>query len=357
MRHLRQAGSLFVIVAMLGAGGGAMPARAQADGEVTHVEAGRVLSKNRDARISVEGGAIVEMQGFVNEIQRAFYDATGDTYKQNPEGYDLSDFQIDDGYAVLGISFEKAWKYFAFEGRVLGMDPKTEATARRNYYLSVGDVSFNGQSYDYIKIPEGTPFTAEFVGALFELNALVTPVTFWISQNSRFAPWIGVGVYGLAGTYDLDAGPATGTTIYQNPPETFVVGGHADGSIVGALPELVIGGELVYGEDDATQLLLQTYFGVFTYSGASGYFTSKDQRYDKHADIDHWHLRVRGAFDMPLKSGFVLTAGLQLDMVDTQATFTQTATTREEIIARRERYDKEGEVKMTILTGFVGLAF
>ncbi len=321
-------------------------------------QAGRMLEDERDARVSIVGGSIISMEGFVNETHRALYDVTGNTYKQNPEGYDLdTDFEITSGGAVVGLGFEKAWKYFTIEGQVLGMNPQTDSTARRNYYLTVGGVDFNGNTYDHIKISAGTPFHAEFIGAMFDLNALVTPFSIQLGPTARFSPWVGLGVFGLAGSYEIDAGDPTGTTFYQNPPEEFVIGGQAEGDAIGALPELVIGGEFVFGDAAATHFALQGYFGFFTYSGSSGYFSNSDQNYDKHADIEHAHARVRGALDIPLESGRVITGGVQYEYVDTQATLKSTADTPEEILARQERYDKEGDITMSILTAFVGLAF
>lgn len=320
--------------------------------------AGRTLGDDRDARINLELGTIVEMKGYVQETTRALYSVTGNTYKNDDAGrLDLNDFDVNGGTDLIGLSFEKAWTYITVDGKVMAMHPETDAVAQRNYYLSVAGVEFNGIDYDHIKIPEGTPFHAEMEGALFEFDTLVTPVTIWMSETARFTPGVGLGLFGLAGTYDIDAGPATGIVQYQNPLEDFVVGGHASGSFAGGLPELVGGGELEFGEDEGVHVAVQGYAGWFGYSGGSGYFTSADQDYEKHADIDHLRLRARALVDIPLGNGPELSLGASYEVIDTSGMLKQDATTDEEILARQERFDKKVDFQMTMATVFVGLAF
>lgn len=328
-----------------------------ADAARAEVGAGRGIEPDRNTRFGVTGGALLNLEGFVEETTRPLYYVTGNTYKLNPESYDETDFNADSGYWLLGLEFEQAWKYVTFKTQVLAMNPQADAVARRNYYLTVGEISYNGQEYDHQKIPEGTPFTADLEGMMVEMDLLLTPLYVKFSETSRFTPWIGIGGFGILGSYEIDAGPATGTTVYQNPPKDFVVGGTSEGTVVGGLPELVLGGELVFGEAEWRHFGLQGQVGYFAYDGTDAYFSSRESEYDKNAEIEHWHFKARAFYDAPLVNGTVLTLSVQFEQIETKAEIRQTADTPEEILARQERYDKNVDFSASMLTGTVALAF
>jgi hypothetical protein len=328
-----------------------------ADAARAGVGAGRGLEQDRNTRIGVAGGALLNLEGFVEETTRPLYYVTGNTYKLNPESYDETDFNADSGYWLVGLEFEQTWKYVTFKTQVLAMNPQTDAVARRNYYLTVGEINFDGEEYDHQKIPAGTPFTAELEGMMVGVDLLVTPLHVMFTETSRFTPWIGIGGFGILGSYEIDAGPATGTTVYQNPPKDFVVGGTSEGTVVGGLPELVLGGELVFGEKDWRHFGLQGQVGYFTYDGTDAYFSSRESEYDKNAEIEHWHFKARTYYDAPLANGTVLTLSLQFEQIDTEVEIRQTADTPEEILERQERYDKNVDFSASMLTGTLALAF
>jgi hypothetical protein len=321
---------------------------------------GREVSETRDVKLRGIVGTVSEMSGFVQETTRAFYDASDQQFKQDlAERFDFNDFNVDGGYATVGVGWERIWKYFTLQIDLLFMNPETDAVARRNYYIDVDDVSFNGRSFGNIKIPEGTPFSVDIFATLTEVNALYTPFTFKPSDSFQFTPWIGLGLFLFLGQYDIDAGPATGVTQYQFPLEDFVVGGSAEGYLGAGLPELGIGGEVVLGDTsgkDSARLSLQGHVGVLQYDGGTGYFTTSDHR-EKDVDIDHVHSWVQVALEIPLKSGRTMSFGGKYDVISSDAEITSEPGTIEEIIARRERFDKQIEFEMTTATGFVGITF
>ncbi len=323
------------------------------------LEAGRGIEADRNTRFVLQAGMIAELDGFVQETTRAFYDATGREVDQaDAERFDFSDFDAGSGDLVLGFTYEQAWKYITFQLRVLGMNPQADSVARRNYYIDVDEVYFNGVKYENMQIPEGTPFSAELLSAYVGMQLLYTPFHLHFTENTRLSPMVGIGATAFVGTYDIDAGPARGVIQYQNPPEDFVVGGSAKGTIAGGLPELVLGAEFVFGEPEGyMRAALHGQVGFFAYDGSSGYFTTSSRGYEKNADIDHLRVRVGATLDIPLESGSVVTLGLEYETINTEATLEQDASSTEEIIARRERFDKEVDFSMALVTGFIGLAF
>lgn len=318
---------------------------------------GRDIGDKRDFQVRVVAGQVMELEGFVEETTRAFYDATDQSFKQaDAERFDLDDFEVDGGFATVGFSLERAWKYITFQFDLLGMNPTTDAVARRNYYISVDEVTFQGRQYENMQIPEGTPFSADIFGTVVGLNGLYTPFSYRPSPNVRFTPMIGLGLFLFFGTYDIDAGPARGTTLYEFPPEEYVVAGSAEGFLGAGIPELVLGGELVFGAPDKVNFAVQGTFGYFAYDGSTRYLTTSDER-EKNADIDHFHTRLRLALELPMKSGRAFTVGAQYELIESDAYISSKAGTVEQIIERRERFDKDIDFRLSAGTGFVGLTF
>jgi len=319
--------------------------------------AGRVLPPERDARAWVAGGSIVSIEGTVRETSRLYYEVTGQQENQLlREDYDLGDFGMDSGYPTFGMATETAWKYFTLQCDFLLLDLDTESTAVRNYYIGVGSVEFGGQDYEYMKIAEGQPFSAEFTGAKLDLCGLITPFTFRAADNFCATPWLSVGMFLAAGSYELDAGPATGLVQYQNPSETFVVGGRADGFVGAGLPEIGLGGELRFGSEGAPNLVVQANYAVCRYNGGTGWLTTASHR-EKDVDLDHTNIKAICAVEIPMRNGRTVSIGVQLQAIDTEAKITSQGGTTEEIIAQRERFDKDVDFRMVIVTGAIGLRF
>jgi len=61
--------------------------------------------------------------------------------------------------------------------------------------------------------------------------------------------------------------------------------------------------------------------------------------------------------EIPMKAGKNFTAGLQYQAVESDASITSKPGTTQEIIARRERFDKDVGFKMVSLTGMLGFTF
>lgn len=321
------------------------------------IRAGRDLPAERDAGLRITAGAIVSIRGSVEETSRLFYTVTGQQASQlTREDYDIEDFGMDGGYATLGLSTETAWKFFTLQSDFMLLDMDTESTAIRNYYIGVDSVSFGGVDYDYMQIPAGRPFTANLTGAILEMRGLITPFTFHSADSFRATPWLSLGLFVMGGSYEINAGTATGLIQYQNPPETFVVGGTADGSVGAGLPEIGVGGELRFGRDDAAHLVIQGNFAVCRYNGSTDWLTSASHR-EKDIDLNHMNIKAAASLEIPFESGRALSAGIHLQLIDTEATVTSQGGTVQEIIAARERFDKEVDFRMLSAGGSLGLRF
>ena len=182
-------------------------------------------------QLRLQAGAATRFEGMVAETTRKLYDVTGHTWKQDTaETYGTSDFDLDGPYGLFGLAGEAQGRFFGFRLETAFFQASTRTTARRDYYLGIGnDIEYGGRSYDHLKIPAGTPFEAELTGNMTELNLRLLPVGFAGGDRWHVDPSLEVGVLFFGGKYEIDAGPSTGTTQYQNPPEDFVVGGRATG--------------------------------------------------------------------------------------------------------------------------------
>ena len=319
--------------------------------------AGRDIEEGRDFSVGITAGQITSFDAVVQETTRAYYSVVGRTESQlDAENYSLNDFDMDEGCVTLGLSMEKMWKFFTLQVDAAFMQPDTDTVARRNYYIEVGDVVYNGRSYDHMKIPEGTPFSVEATAGIIEIRGLFTLFTFRPTENVRLTPWIDLGIFGFGGDYDINAGPATGVVQYQTPLEDFVVGGQASGFGGLGLPEYGLGGEVRIGNARSMQLVLSGHYAMCEYEGSTGFLTTNDHR-DKDIDLDHRNVRLRCSLEFPLKSSRALTVGIQYQSIESDALISSSATDPTVILARGERFDKEVHFEMESLQAMVGLTF
>ena len=351
-RGWRPSAGILLLAVLVPAGPG------EADEPAGAFRAGRSEPGSRDFRISAALGTLSEIQGAVEETTRAYYDATDQTFKQDfAEAYDLNDFDITDGYTTIGFSLESMWKYFTLQLDTAIFNAESDTVAKRNYYIGVGeDIEFQGQGYDNLLIPEGTPFRMEMIAAVIELRGLYTPFTYAPNESIRVTPWVGLGLFGFVGQYDIDAGNPSGVTPYLYPPEDFVIGGQSEGLAGLGLPEIGMGGELRLGREGGANVILQMHYAVCRYDGSTKYIVSSRHR-EKNADIDHVNMETRCMLEFPMAENRAFLLGIQYQYVESEADITHAATTEEEIIESRERFDKRVDFKMEALTAMAGVTF
>ena len=321
------------------------------------VEWGGCLEPGRNQNLRITGGAVLDFQGMIAETHRKLYDVTGHTWKQdNALTFDSSDFNLHGPYGTAGFSLDMAWKFVRLQIDSSFMSPSTEATAKRDYYIAVGeDIEYQGQNYDHLMIPAGTPFTADLTGNLTDLNFLLVPVGFNAGNVLRLNPSLDAGLLLFGGQYDIDAGATTGTKTYQYPPEEFAVGGESSGFAVIGAPQWGPGVQLRLGRADGIQLDLQVHYLFAHYDGPLSWINTADHN-EKNANFDHKNLRVRGQIEIPLRR-VAVSLGVQVQWIDTDGSITSTATDPAEILARQERFDKDFSLKVTSVMGTLGITF
>lgn len=330
------------------------PARVSAGSFV----AGRDIPKGRDFSFKFTIGSIMDLQGEVQETNRRYYDVVGLPEKQEfREDYDLADFGMDGGYAAYGFALENMGRLWTLQCDMSAMNPSTTSTAKRNYYIHVSDVSYGGESYEYMKIPQGTTFSVDMLAILGEIRGLCTPVTFKPSNSFRFTPFVDIGLFIFYASYDVDAGASQGVVQYMNPPEDFVVGGQATGSLAAGLPELGAGAEFRIGPDDGANFVLQANYAWLDYNGSTEWLVSSDSR-AKHLELEHMNTKVRCAIELPMAKGRAMSLGVIYHVIESDASITSDPDlTDEEVIERREKFDKDAVVRIESFLATLGFTF
>ncbi|MFH0954055.1 MAG: hypothetical protein V1873_06975 [Verrucomicrobiota bacterium] len=324
---------------------------------------GRNLENRNAASLSARVGSILSVDGTVRETYRPFFDVTGQDWKQKyAKEYTLDELGFTDSYPTYGLEFEKMWKYVTLRVNGMYVNPSSSTTAeRRDAYISVNEVKFEGKSYDHMVIPKGQAFDADMQSGFFGLRTFVTPFTlepedYW----AQFVPSIYVGIFGFVGSYEIDAGPAQGLTTYELPPHTYVIGGTGKGDAALAIPEIGIGGELTLGLGERrgrnVNLVVQGHYSLFQFQGSTSDL-GIDTRYDKLLDLDYDNYEARVLLEIPMTDGLDLIFGAGYQYVKAFATVEAAAESAEEIIRRREKFDKEISFKMSAVTGMIGIRF
>lgn len=320
-------------------------------------EWGGSFPPGRAQHLRLMGGAVVGFEGMVAETTRKLYDVTGHTWKQqDAETYDASDFNLDGTYGLFGLSCDAMWSFVGLQFDTAFFRPSTRTTARRDYYLAVGeDIDYQGNSYDHLLIPKGTTFDAELAGNMSELTFRLVPVGFKAGESLRVNPALGLGVLFFGGQYEIDAGETTGVKTYQNPPEDFAIGGRSSGYAGLIAPQWGPGLEIHLGDGEGLGVGFQIDYLLFDYDGSTSLFTSADHR-EKNVDFSHRNLRFRGQIEIPMKRT-ALNLGLQVQLIETEGTVTSQATDPQEILEKQERFDKEFTFEVETVLATLGLTF
>ncbi len=316
--------------------------------------------ENRDSQWRLYFGAITSIKGTVDETFRAFYAATGQDYKQSlAESYDLTDFNVDGPYTTIGFHYDHAWKYWAFKWDMLFFDISTDATAKRDYYIGVGDdISYGGRDYDHLMIAKGDDFSIDLLGTMSDFMFSFTPITFFYGGDDamRLTPSLDLGIVLVGGQFNIDDGNPRGSTVYQNPPVDFVIGGESKSFIGAGAPKIGLGATFVAGRDGDPQWVSHAEFGYFSYDGSTKAFTSSSHR-EKELDISMFSLSAETGFVLPLGNALALTGGLRLQFLSIEGEIRSKDKDAAEVIAARERFDKSVDFTMTTAMVYLGLTY
>ena len=315
---------------------------------------------NRNSQWRRYFGAITTIKGTIDETFRAFYAATGQDYKQAlAESYDLSDFGVDGPYQTIGFHYDHVWKSWAFKWDMLFFDISTEARAKRDYYIGVGkDISYNGRKYDHLMVPKGDDFSIDLFGAMTDIMFSYAPITFFYGENEdmRLIPSLDLGLVFFGGQFEIDDGNPRGTTVYQNPPVNFVIGGKSESFIGGGAPKVGGGATFIKGRDGDPQWVSNVNLGYFAYDGSTKLFTSSNHR-EKELDVNMFTLGAETGFVLPLGDAVALTGGLRLQFLSLTGEIRSKDKSQAEVIAARERFDKSVDFTITTAMVYLGLMY
>ena len=316
---------------------------------------GRNLKDRKTFEVDVTAGKVVNIKGSVEETIRPYYQQIGDDTQG--ESYTLSELGLDGKKATFGLGIEQKWKYITLEVGGFYYNPTSNTTALRDYYLGISnDIEYQGKEYEYMMIPEGQPFTADLKSVFCELDILITPITLAPSPNLEFVPFFYLGITGIFGTYDIDAGPPTGTTVYEDPPRDYVIGGRTDGWMGAGMPGVGLGGEIRIGPPDGLRLVLEGRYVLFRYNGSTDYIPVSI-RHEKDLDLDYDNYEAKVQMELPLSEKLDIVLGLSYEYVKIDAEATAIEKSPEEIEDEREKFDKKINFELSEFHGFVGLKF
>ena len=341
------------------------------------IYAGRAFDNEgeRPMTVNLTLGQFNLNSGKVEETRRAYDNNDEPTdYESYLSSYDFDDLGLIGSYPTYGLNFEKQWKYFTFraEGSYIQLDTSAVADMHptasdvedraKGYYIGVDEVSYGGETYEYMFIPNGQEFSAKVDGGTVAIRGLITPFSFGNYEDVvTFSPWLHLGVYAVAGSYTIDAGPARGTVEYEVPPETYVVGGSGEGDVAAALPEIGVGGELRIWlgrmrNGDAV-LSLQGDLAYLTYDGSTGDL-GIDQRNEKEIDLTYQNLELSATLELPVSQKFDMVMGITYRVLTLDADLNSMNRDEEAQEAYyHEKYDKHADMDSSFLYGSVGLRF
>ncbi|MGD9873201.1 MAG: hypothetical protein AB7T27_02915 [Kiritimatiellia bacterium] len=325
------------------------------------VYAGRAMDPlDEDFSITLKPGLITAISGYVKETKRAYTDIPGSQldYAHYLENYDLEELGFDESYGSLGLGIEKNWRYVTFLLDFSYFEANATATAENEpFAIGVEDVEFEGQSYDYMYIPQGSSADIELQAGTAELGLLLTPFCISTEEGFDFSPWIRGGLLTMAGSYTIDAGPAQGVRTYEYHPYPYVIGGTGEGWAGIVMPEWGFGGEMrIWLNPEGTKIICSGNYMMLDWAGSSESL-GVDARNAKDIDLSYKSIDLTALLEHPLSDGVDFLIGGSFRHLETDATIEAQHKTAEEQDAAREKYDKEASFEMNIFYLLVGLRF
>lgn len=315
---------------------------------------------NRDVQWRLYLGSIFSIDGSVDETFRAFYAATGQDYKQSlAESYDLGDFNVEGPYYTLGFHYDCSWRYWAFKWDTLFFDISADAKAKRDYYIGLGDdINYHGRSYDHLMVAKGDDFSVDLFGMMSDLMFSFTPITFFYGEDddSKLTPSLDLGLVLFGARFKVDDGSPRGTTVYQNPPVDFVIGGNSSMFLGGGAPKIGLGGTYWSGRDGEFQWVTHADIGFFMYDGSTKPFTGNGHR-EKELDISMFSFNAETGIIMPVSDDMAFTAGVRLQFLSLSGDIKSKETETAKIIAARERFDKSVDFRMATIMLYLGFTY
>ncbi len=314
-------------------------------------------------RFGLSAGQMPLFEGEVRETQRAWDEPAEvwETYAFRLEDYTLEELGLETPITVLGGMLEWQGRFITWDLRAGYLNPSGKATARRDYYIGVQRIDYQGERYEYQMIPEGSTFASELRGGIFITRLLFTPLSL-VTADEGFilTPWVRVGLQGFGGRYEIDAGEARGITIYESAEYEYVIGGRGRGSAGVAVPEYGFGAEGSFrvgrNRSGPLRLTLRGDTARFDYSGSTSRF-GIDARNHKHLDLRWRSHELEARLDIPLRETLGLFVSASYRHAEAEASLEAKERSFEIQMMLMEKYDKDFDLEYSLWQLGVGLVF
>ncbi len=320
------------------------------------VQWGRDLEDRRTFSVTLSGGMMFNLDGEVQETERPIEVIGGPTSGSPPENYSWSELGFDDRFPAYGFGMEKLWRYVSVRGQFLTGSPSVSSVADRDYYIGVDRVRFESRNYEYMVIPEGSEFSGDIDLYSFDLQFAITPVSFGSADSFTFTPWIHLGLYTFLADYEVRAGAPQEVTQYENPPRDYVVGGRGTGTTGLLVPELGLGAEFGIPLSARSHLYLSAHAAFLRFSGSNSSLGVRS-RNEKDLDVRYHSIGARALFEWEINQNLNFIAGAEFKYMTGEAEVRAIDRPEEEILALREKFDKDVDFEVSALTAFIGLRF
>lgn len=323
------------------------------------IAGGRTFDPEHSFSISLSMGQVTDISGGVQETTRRLFEVTGEPERQKGQvSYSFNELGLTESEIMYGVQLEKMWKYVTLRFDIASLSAEANGAPYRDVFLEVDEISFQGQKYTHQKLENNVPYHATLDGLMANAGFDLTPFTLNPDGVVQATPWLHLGVLGVLSDFEVDQGPATRLQVYENPPQTYVVGGHGSGQEGVVSPEFGLGGEVKvnFGQrlERPLSLALQGTYSIFNFSGDTGDL-GIGAKTDKAVDLEYDAYELRARFEVPLTQGTDLLLGASYRVITVAATSKAKERSLEETLARREKFDKDITLDLTIMTAFIGL--
>lgn len=322
---------------------------------------GRPVDPDHDFTIQLSVGQITDIQGDVNETTRLLFELEGRDPTDGAESYSLEELGLTESDITYGIDLEGIWRYVTLRASVSYMRAEATSIAPRDFFIGVNSIEFQGETYEYMKIEDGKPFDATIDAAVIAARMQITPFTIAPEHVVSFTPWLHLGVFALAGQFEVDQGEPERIQLYENPPREYVVGGHGEGDAGVFAPELGVGGEFrIYLGEGAggspRELVLGGTYAIFEYEGSSDSL-GISSRNEKDLDVDYDMYEARAQLFWPISKTVDLVLGGEYRVITADASSKAQQKSLEEAQQNREKFDKDIHIELTFVNAFAGFRF
>ncbi|MDX1645074.1 MAG: hypothetical protein R3244_12025 [Thermoanaerobaculia bacterium] len=313
---------------------------------------GRKVEKGKRMRLMVSVGEGSPIEGGVEETFRPVNELRENP--DSPESYTFAELGLDESDETLGLKLEYQWKWVTLFIDGTYLDATATMAAPDDLFIGVEEVFFEGQKFEYQQIPQGTVYDGEIDLLALNTRFGITPWHVNAGGNTEFVPWFVVGLFTLAGQFEVDAGPAQGVILYEFPPREYVVGGRSEGEAAAVAPEIGLGGEVTWRLGERARLTWQSNYTLFEFAGSTSDF-GVSSRNEKDIDLDYKAFDTELFFELPMGNRSHFVAGIEFRRVEIDALSEAQDRAVEEVLERREKFNKDIDFSIESVLVNVGL--